>query len=149
LPGHFMVRYEDGDYAAYIDPFNGGRTLAREECVEMARSITSVDIADDENAFAPATTRGILARMLNNLRTIYIHREQWDKLLPVLDLLMRALPGRAEDHKQRGVAMAQLGHFQRAAAEFQLYLDLAPGAPDHGQVARQLQTIQAVLARLN
>jgi len=149
LPGHFMVRYEDGDYSAYIDPFSAGRTVDRRQCVEIARSITSVDISGDENAFAPATTRGILVRMLNNLRTIYIHREQWDKLLPVLDLLIRALPGRAEDHKQRGVAMAQLGHLQRAAAEFKLYLDLAPAAADRGQVARQLQAIQAVLARLN
>jgi len=149
LPGHFMVRYEDSEYSAYIDPFNGGRTRTRAECVGMARSITSVDIAADENAFAPATTRAILVRMLNNLRTIYIHREQWEKLVPVLELLMHAVPGNPEDHKQRGVAMVQLGHLKRAAADFQLYLDLAPNAADRDQVVRQLQAIHALLARLN
>jgi len=149
LPGHFMVRYDDGDQGAFIDPFHGGDLLTREQCVELARGLTSVDVTVDENAFAPASPRAILVRMLNNLRTIYVHREDWPKLLAVLNIVLQAMPDSAEDYKQRGVAWVQMNELQRGMADFQRYLELAPEAEDRDRIVRQMQAIHNVLARRN
>src|SRR5579884_1426725 len=137
LPRHFIVRYDDGDQGAFIDPFHAGRVLTREECVEMAQAITSMNVSTDEIAFAPAPPRTILVRMLNNLRTIYLHREDWPKLMAVLDLLLRAMPDNAEAYKQRGVAWVQMSQLQRGMADLQRYLELAPQAEDRERIVRQ------------
>src|SRR5260221_8838061 len=38
LPRHFVVQFDDGNYAAYVDPFHGGRTVTQSECYALARA---------------------------------------------------------------------------------------------------------------
>src|SRR5690242_7416298 len=62
LPGHFIVQYDDGSFATYIDVFHGGRLLDEAGCAELAGS------AANPNMLARVNKRQILARMINNLR---------------------------------------------------------------------------------
>ena len=34
MPGHFIVKYQASDESIFIDPFNGGKTLTRQECID-------------------------------------------------------------------------------------------------------------------
>ena len=36
LPRHFILEFNDGNFATYIDPFHGGRTLTAQECFALA-----------------------------------------------------------------------------------------------------------------
>ena len=62
LPGHFIVQYDDGEFATYIDPFHSGQLLSQEDCRQLARDRTGSDA--DATALAPVGTRYILVRML-------------------------------------------------------------------------------------
>ena len=68
VPGHFLVRY-DGPYETlWIDPFNEGAILDREDCEELLRSMGYPVL---EEYLRPCTTRQIIARMLNNLSQVF------------------------------------------------------------------------------
>ena len=68
VPGHFLVRY-DGPYETlWIDPFNEGAILNREDCEELLRAM-GYPVVDEY--LRPCTTRQIIARMLSNLAQVF------------------------------------------------------------------------------
>jgi len=72
MPGHFIVRWLDqsGDDAGglFVDPFNGGQILKEEDCVAfLERNQQSFS----PEMLAPVSARQVLARMCNNLVSIY------------------------------------------------------------------------------
>jgi regulator of sirC expression with transglutaminase-like and TPR domain len=64
LPGHFVIRYDDGLYSTFIDPFHGGSLIDAEGCRWLART----DVLNPET-LRPVDRRSILMRMINNLHT--------------------------------------------------------------------------------
>jgi regulator of sirC expression with transglutaminase-like and TPR domain len=68
LPGHFMLKYEEGDCSLFLDPFNNGKILTRDECV---RFLLNSGHEVQPGHFASATVREILTRMLRNLVHAY------------------------------------------------------------------------------
>jgi regulator of sirC expression with transglutaminase-like and TPR domain len=147
LPGHFIVQYDDGEFAAYIDPFHAGRLLTRDECRQLARDRTGSDA--DAAALAPVGTRYIVVRMLNNLRSAYFRSKQFDKMVAVTDLLIEAFPRNPEYYKARGIARLRMRQFRSAREDLELYLKFAPEAADREQIAQQLGSIHRWLGRLN
>ena len=144
LPGHFIVKYEDSEYSAFIDPFHGGALPTENDCYELAQVATP-----DSRVLAPVGKRQILRRMINNLRGIYFSRQSYGKAVQVLDLLIGANPDSADEYKQRGMVRLHNREMQAAKADLQRYLDLAPGASDREEIEAQLASIARWLAMMN
>jgi regulator of sirC expression with transglutaminase-like and TPR domain len=68
LPGHFILKYESADFTAYLDPFNEGQILSREDCL---RFLSNSGYGDNENHLASVSNRNIILRMIRNLIYIY------------------------------------------------------------------------------
>lgn len=149
LPGHFLVKYEDKDFSVFIDAFNGGQLLFNTECFDLARKVTGMDIAEDDRILEPVSNRHILIRMLNNMRAVYFRQQNPAKALKVLDLLITADEGSAEEYKQRAFCRTQLNLFKGARSDLETYLKLAPQAQDRGEVEQQLAELKKWLATLN
>jgi regulator of sirC expression with transglutaminase-like and TPR domain len=149
LPGHFLVRYDDGEYSTYIDPFHAGKLLAEKDCVALAREITGVDLVSDPSALATVGVRYIVVRMLNNLRAAYTRARQYAKSAKVLDVLVEYFPSNPEYYKARGLARMKLRALTGARDDFATYLRCSPEADDRAEVKRQIQIIHRLLGRLN
>lgn len=149
LPGHFVVLYKDREYSTFIDPFHRGKLLTREDCRELARSITGVDVEQEPGVLDPVGTRYILVRMLNNLRSSYFKSKSYAKAARVMDLLIEAFPEQGDYYKARGVARLQLRSFGDAKRDLELYLKYSPEAEDRSEVTRQLEAIHRWLGQLN
>jgi regulator of sirC expression with transglutaminase-like and TPR domain len=147
LPGHFIVQYDDGEFAAYIDPFYSGRILSVDDCLKIAHDRTGVGA--DATALAPVGTRYILVRMLNNLRSAYFRSKQFQKMIAVMDLLIEGFPRNGEYYKARGLARLRLRQLTGAQTDLELYLKHSPEAEDRAQIAEQLASIHRWLGRLN
>lgn len=144
LPGHFLIRYDDGDYATYIDPFHKGALLDVEGCCRLAQ-VESLD----EEYLTPVDKRSMAMRMINNLRQIYFSQRDSARALRVLDLLLDADPVSVDEHKQRGVALLQLKRIPAAMAAFRKYLELAPEAADRETIQDQIRSLAQWLASQN
>jgi regulator of sirC expression with transglutaminase-like and TPR domain len=144
LPGHFIVRYDDPEYSAVIDPFHAGAILDTAQCCQLAQ----VESLDHE-MLDPVDRRHIAMRMINNLRGIYFGRREPAKALQVLDLLIAAAPESADEHKQRAVALLLQHRMTEALDAFKRYLELSPRAPDRERVDEQIHNIAFWLASRN
>ncbi|MBI3609239.1 MAG: hypothetical protein HY204_00885 [Nitrospirae bacterium] len=93
LPGHFMLKYEDADCCLFLDAFNRGRTLSRDECIQF---LLNSGYEVHPGHFAPATVRDILTRMLRNLVYAYGQlndRERAHRLTRLIHILQSPAPG--------------------------------------------------------
>jgi regulator of sirC expression with transglutaminase-like and TPR domain len=144
LPNHFVVRYEDPEYSVILDPYHGGAVLDVAQCCQLAQ-VESLD----PGMLEPVDRRYIAMRIINNLRGIYFGRRESAKAMQVLDLLIAASPGSADEHKQRAVALLQQHRMREAMGAFKRYLELSPGAPDRERIEEQIQNIAFWIASRN
>lgn len=148
LPRHFVIEFDDGNYATYIDPYHGGRTVTARECFMLAGSRVA-----DPALLQRVSKRDIVRRMIQNLHRGYMRRGDWTRAVATLDLLLEGghvgVPGIAGMHKLRGMLLAELRRYQDARADLERYLALEPDPPDKEEVKRQLAAIHQWLARLN
>lgn len=144
LPGHFLIRYDDGDYSTYIDPYHGGTLLDAEGCCRLAQAESL-----EPEYLAPVDKRSIAMRMINNLRQIYFSRRDSTRALRLLDMLIEADPIAADEHKQRGVALLQMQRIPAALAAFRRYLELSPDASDKERIQEQIRSLALWLASQN
>ncbi|MBI5137163.1 MAG: hypothetical protein HZA24_07480 [Nitrospirae bacterium] len=72
MPGHFLVKYDDGHQVRVLDPFHKGRALDREGCSRLLRGL---GLSFDERYLTPVTTRYILERTLKNLVAVFADRQ--------------------------------------------------------------------------
>ena len=149
LPGHFIVRYDDGLYSTFIDPFHGGRLLAPEECFALVRELAHTEIEPEANWLAAVGEREILMRMLRNLGAAYASRGLASKAIDVFSLLIRANPLSAEDYRQRGALEVQAGKIVAAKEDLARYLELAQSPEERARAKQQIQPIHHWLASMN
>ncbi len=149
LPGHFVVKYDDGDELFFVDPFYGGEILDRPSCVERAFSVLGKPVSVDDIDFGAVTERAVIQRMLGNLRGIYTSGEQYRKAAQVLYLLSALDPSDTELHKQRALMHFQIRDLSRARRDFEQYLALSPEASDIDEVRKYVAGLRALQAMMN
>lgn len=76
LPGHFIVGHQTEKQAGYLDPFYGGRTLSKPECIELVRQR---GLKFQESFLDPTPPRQILSRMMVNLLNIYTEQGETER----------------------------------------------------------------------
>jgi regulator of sirC expression with transglutaminase-like and TPR domain len=149
LPGHFMVKYDDGRKRILVDPFNGGRTVRRNECQKWLREMVGRRVVLRERDFVAVEGSYIIRRMLNNLRDIYLNSRRYRKGLEILDMILVLSPGSPEEIKQRAWLHYELGQHQQARAELETYLTIRPEAEDVEDVQKWIMALKRTQARLN
>ena len=150
LPGHFVVRaFEDEESeGVLVDPFNR-RTTDPEECQSRIDLIYDGRLELSEDDLRAVGARSILARMLGNLKAVYVRASLFRRALASVERLLLLAPSDLDERRDRGMLLAQLGRLHEAVADTQTYLNLSPNAPDADAVREQLKKMQTRQAMLN
>jgi regulator of sirC expression with transglutaminase-like and TPR domain len=149
FPGHFLVKYAPpGGTEVFIDPYNGGEVLSADECVARFKA-ASHGRAVEPRHLSGVGPRQILARMLHNLKRIYLERSDDIRLWWVVDRLLMLEPGQPEELRDRGLISARLGNAAAAARDLTKFLELAPDSPDSSQVREILVNVQSRSPMMN
>jgi regulator of sirC expression with transglutaminase-like and TPR domain len=152
FPGHFLVRLPVDDGILVMDPFNKGRPVSAEELKERASPHLGGQPPDDHQLLeilAPATHRMILARMLRNLKGLYLDAADWERVARSADRLLKLSPDTAEALRDRGLAYRELGYAKGAREDLARYLQLLPNADDEEAVHLVLVEVSGSKSRLN
>ena len=84
----------------------------------------------------PASHRAILTRMLRNLRSVYIEKDDLERALRCADRLLIVDPSLAMEYRERARLYQALGYNKGVVEDLKRYLALSPDADD-AQGARQ------------
>lgn len=152
FPGHFLVKTATADGEIVLDPFSGGMPVSEEDLRERLQARFPEHDAPNgalARLLAAADKKQILLRMLRNLKAIYLHRDQHDKALGVLNRMLFIEPELAEELRERGEVYMRLECFRAALADFRCYLDLNPAASEVALLHRRISDLERLVARLN
>ncbi len=149
LPGHFVVKYDDGDQVHFVDPFGGGTIAGRDGCRKLVAAALNGRRNLRDADFAAVEKRYVIERMLNNLRGIHLHSCQYRKAIGALDLMITLSADAADRFKERGMLYYQMRDFPRARQDLEHYLSLRPDAADAQQVEKQITGLRTLLAMMN
>lgn len=151
MPGHFIVRApvpDQNDYL-YLDPFHGGRLLSQDDCLRLVEQSTGYQGEFQPEWLAPVPTARILARMLFNLRNIYLQKNDWLHAQAVVEHMAQLEPEAPDHLRDLGVIYYQSGLLSKAVYYYEQYLLRAPQAEDAGLVRTSLTSAAQQLAQLN
>ncbi|OGA22035.1 MAG: hypothetical protein A3I02_07715 [Betaproteobacteria bacterium RIFCSPLOWO2_02_FULL_67_26] len=152
FPGHFLVKCTLRDGVVVLDPYARGASLGLDELQQRLRVLRGGAEASPEDArrmLAVAGKKDILARMLRNLKAIYLERRDAPRALAAVERVIELEPGVAEEYRDRARIYLDLECFRAALSDLRSYLMLKPGAEDAAVVQRSVVALQQVAARLN
>ncbi len=152
FPQHFLVRCALPDGVAVLDPFLSGASLSIEE---LQRRLGALRLghrpsrAEVSALLVAASRREILARVLRNLKAVYMGADQYSDALAASDRLLMLTPTAATELRDRGWLYHHLDCFRAALADYRRYLELAPLAADADEVRGRIIELEVLAARVN
>ncbi len=152
FPGHFLVKLRVNGGELVLDPFAGGKLLSEEDLRQRLAQFAGEAAARTlplEDFLEPATPRQILARLLRNLKGIYLEAGDLERALRVMHRLVILLPDAPEERRDRGRVYARLECPRAAVDDLGHYAAARPAAEDAAQVAADLAAATIEAARLN
>ena len=130
MPGHFLIRPEFEEAGIFVDSFNRGEILFKQDCQEKLTEIYQQEIELDSSLLAPVSNKQILARMLNNLKLIYLHRRELDKALANMSGIIKLFPENVVEIRDRGLLYYQIRRWREAVVDLEYFLKIAPQSED-------------------
>jgi regulator of sirC expression with transglutaminase-like and TPR domain len=138
LPGHFITRLDYQGRTLLVDPFNRGQILTEEDCVKLVKRTTGRPSLFQKSLLDGASSEVILARLLHNLKRIYLSREDYKRALAMVETLLWLAPDESREIRDRGILQSHLGNASEAITDLEEYLASSPDAPDAESVMGRL-----------
>ena len=150
FPGHFLVRVDAPNGPIILDPFSGGRMVPRNELLTRLRAFAEAGGGQPGSdlqrvlpqALQPTGALEILGRMLGNLLSIYLDRNDNQAALTTVDLLLTLAPDAPEPTRLRGLLYERLECYASALDDLRRYLTLAPSGPFAADVRSRILDLE-------
>ena len=137
LPSHFMLRVGKGDSSVFIDPFHGGALLDRSGCERQIAKVIGRPIVLSKSQLAPCGHELVVARMLRNLKAIYLQARDFMTALPVQERLSALNPSEPAEQRDLGMLYLHLDRPAEAVTPLESYLRACP-KDEHAETVRSL-----------
>jgi regulator of sirC expression with transglutaminase-like and TPR domain len=149
LPAHFMLRFDEKDQPLFIDLFHAGEILDRGGCERRISELSKKPIVLSDSQLAPCPLRQVVARMLRNLKVIYLGTHDYVSAYQVQRRLAAVACGEPSEQRDLGMICLQVDRPGQSIDPFQAYLEAAPDAEDAESVRDLLKTARRMVAELN
>lgn len=147
FPGHFLVKHPGPPADILIDPYHRGTILAAGDCTALLRAHFGSKAELKPEYLAAATQKQILARMLNNLKGSYFRRNNYPKVLMMIELALATGEDILSNLRDRGMVYFAMRRYADAVKELKAYLTL--GGKDDPEVQEVLQVLGRIKAMMN
>lgn len=132
FPGHFLVKCSVPAGTVVLDPYLGGVSLSLEDLQRRLRELRGGEVsrAIVSGMLVGAAKREIIARMLRNLKAIYLENRADVEALAVMDWILVVEPADRAQLRERGLLLLRLECFRAALTDLEACLALDPAAED-------------------
>ncbi|MBV8884849.1 MAG: SirB1 family protein [Chroococcidiopsidaceae cyanobacterium CP_BM_RX_35] len=138
MPGHFLIRPDVAEMEICVDAFNGGEVLFAEDCQKLLAKLYGEPIDLKPEFLYPVTHRQFLARMLTNLKMIYLEQQEWEKALSTVERILLLFPDLPGELRDRCLLCYQIGDWAAASEHLATYLTQVPSAKNDPAIRRLL-----------
>jgi regulator of sirC expression with transglutaminase-like and TPR domain len=152
FPGHFLVKLTVKRGQLVLDPFTGGEAQSEADLRQRLAQVLPTGTAEQaqlDRYLEPATPRQIIARVLRNLKNIYMQTGKLEQALAVMHRMLLVMPEAAEELRDRGLVSQRLECFRPALSDLQNYLRRKPDAADAAEIHEKLLDLKQASSRLN
>jgi len=149
FPGHFLVKYSKGKEEIILDPFHRGSILTEKECRGRLDQVYAGRVQLRPDFLAATTKRQILARILANLKGIYVAAKDYRRALAAVQQILIINSSLAPEIRDRGILRMQLNQAPQAIADLEWYVTTNPQAEDVEEVRKRLRDCRQAQASLN
>ena len=143
MPGHFVIRPQIAEMDIFVDPFNRGELLFLNDCQERITLLYGKPLPMEPEFLAPLTNRQFLARLLSNLKLIYLNSQKLEKALAAVERILMLFPNATVEIRDRGLIYYQIGRWVAAVKDFETYLQKVPNAQDAPVIRRLLKQLDS------
>jgi regulator of sirC expression with transglutaminase-like and TPR domain len=141
MPGHFLIAPVQDEMAIFVDVFAGGEILFTQDCHDRLRKMFGGKLAMRSDFLTPITNRQFLARMLTNLKAIYLSQGDIDATLAAIERILILFPEAPIELRDRGLIYYRLTRWVEARQDLEQYLTIQPYADDRHLVTNLLEQI--------
>lgn len=136
LPSYYLVKVKDvaGDF--YVDPFDGGKFLTHDEFQKKFRSVLQRNKLISASLFEKVSAYQLVARLVQQLKHIYILKGKAPEALRAVELLTGLFPQSPEITRDRGILYCEIEYFSKAMEDLRYYLRQRPDASDVGEIKK-------------
>jgi regulator of sirC expression with transglutaminase-like and TPR domain len=143
FPGHFLVRYRGDELGLLVDPFDAGRIRFEDQAQELLDQIYGGVVRLQDAFLRTASKREMLARMLTNLKGLYLKVGDHLRALAAVERILMITPTAPAESRSRGELLARMGRHEEAVHQLEAYLRVSPAAADAGRVEEMLRDLRA------
>jgi len=145
FPAHFLLQIECGDASAFVDPFNGGRTLTAAELQQMLTAVAGAEAELAGTHLAPLSNRGILLRLQNNIKMRLLKSGNLADALTVLEGMLLLAPAKGGLWHEAGLIHAQAENLRAAQTCLINAMELAENRAARQRIAGELAAVRSKL----
>jgi regulator of sirC expression with transglutaminase-like and TPR domain len=152
FPGHFLAKvvgvHDTAEGEIIVDSFFA-RILKRKDCVSRLQAATGIPQAQSEVWLQPSSAIEIYARVLNNLKILYLRRGDGLSALGCFDRILLLTPAAAAEVRDRALLLERLECTHAAIEGYSHYLELAPNQEDVKAIRSRRNALIPSRPRLN
>jgi regulator of sirC expression with transglutaminase-like and TPR domain len=142
MPGHFLIRPEFEEAGIFVDPFNRGEILFEQDCEARLSQIYGRSVKLQPSFTTSVSPRQLLARMLTNLKFIYLDRKDLPRALAAVERILLLFPDAPMELRDRGLLYYQMGYKSKASQDLEIYLAMLPNADDADMIRQLLEQLR-------
>lgn len=144
MPGHFLIRPAVNDEMdIFVDAFHDGEILFPQDCQERLNQLAGQPVEMRPQFLEAVAPKQFLARMLTNLKGIYLNQGKIDKCLSMIERILILFPEAAYELRDRGIIYFQTHRWIEARQDLENYLDQVPTANDRDLIQQLLDQIES------
>jgi regulator of sirC expression with transglutaminase-like and TPR domain len=136
LPSYYLLRIKDDSNEIYVDPFEHGKVLGQEDFQKKFRSAMNRNRILSTNLFERVNSQQLVARLLQQLKHIYILKGNAVEALRAIEMLTCIFPESPELTRDRGVLYCEMEYFSQAMKDLKSYLKARPTADDVAEIKK-------------
>ena len=142
FPGHFLIALELGGRRAIIDPFHEGVCRTPPKLRELLKIVAGQDAELSADLFAPVPDRGVLLRLLSNIRLRLLQMRRLEDASETIDAMLLIAPQQPELWRDAGMLHAQLGKLGAAIEALETAIARDPNGTRQQETAALLQQLR-------
>jgi regulator of sirC expression with transglutaminase-like and TPR domain len=149
MPGHFVVKCEVNGWEVFVDPFNKGEILGEQDCRKRVEEQFGPEFQFHRSFLHSVTKHQILARMLTNLKGIYLQQQEFSRALSTVEKILLVNPNSSSEIRDRGSIHFKLNNMASALEDWVRYLEVQPDAADAAEVKNRMKAAAELMALRN